>query len=202
MEPLFIAEVIGTMAFALSGFYVAAKDRLDLLGVFIAAFLTALGGGITRDAIAGRAPYTFTHLLPGILVVGVLFLAIVLKLHKHDKVEQKFAFIMSDTLGLVSFSITGSLVALQSGFNFFGVIMLGLTTAVGGGVMRDILLNKVPLILSTGLYGTVAIFIGSLLYLFEIGGFLNPLSILICAFLGLALRIGAYYRGWHLPVLE
>ena len=202
MEPLFIAEVIGTMAFALSGFYVAAKDRLDLLGVFIAAFLTALGGGITRDAIAGRAPYTFTHILPGRLVVGVLFFAIALKLHKHDKVEQKFAFIMSDTLGLVSFSITGSLIALQSGFNFFGVIMLSLATAVGGGVMRDILLNKVPLILSTGLYGTVAIIIGLLIYLLDIIGLLNPFSILVCAFFGLFLRLAAYYRNWHLPVIE
>ncbi len=202
MEPLFIAEIIGTMAFALSGFYVAAKDRLDLLGVFIAAFLTALGGGITRDAIAGRAPYTFTHILPGVLVVGVLFLAIVFKLHKHDKVEQKFAFIISDTLGLVSFSITGSLVALQSGFNFFGVIMLGLTTAVGGGVMRDILLNKIPMILSTGLYGTVALVIGALLYTLECFGALNPLTILLCAFLGLALRLMAYYHHWHLPVLD
>lgn len=202
MEPLFIAEVIGTMAFALSGFYVAAKDRLDLLGVFIAAFLTALGGGITRDAIAGRAPYTFTHILPGILVVVVLLFAIIFKLHKHDQVEQKFIFIISDTLGLVSFSITGSLVALQSGFNFFGVIMLGLTTAVGGGIMRDILLNKVPLILSTGLYGTVSLFIGTLLYWLNIVDFLNPLTILICAILGLILRLLAYYQNWHLPVLK
>jgi uncharacterized membrane protein YeiH len=202
MEPLFIAEIIGTIAFALSGFYVAAKDRLDLLGVFIASFLTALGGGLTRDAIVGRDPYTFTHMLPGLLVVGVLFCAIVFKLHKHDKVEQKFLFVMSDTLGLVSFSITGALVAMQSGLNFFGVVLLALTTAVGGGVMRDILLNKVPLILSTGLYGTVALAIGTMLFVLEFVGFLNPLTILICAFLGLALRLAAYYRGWHLPVLE
>ncbi|NLC28127.1 MAG: trimeric intracellular cation channel family protein [Campylobacteraceae bacterium] len=202
MDPLFIAEIIGTIAFAVSGFYVAAKDRLDLLGVFISAFLTALGGGLTRDAIAGRAPYTFTHILPGILVVGVILFAVLFKLHKHDKVEQRFFFIISDTLGLVSFSVTGSLVALQSGFNFFGVIMLGLTTAVGGGVMRDILLNKVPLLLSTGLYGTVALVVGTLIYGLEVVNLLNPASILICSLVGIVLRLGAYWKGWNLPILK
>ncbi len=143
MDELLVAEVLGTIAFALSGFYVAVKERLDLLGVFIASFLTALGGGIVRDTIADRAPYTFTHLSPTLLVVIVLVLSIALKLHHKDEIEKKFYFIISDTLGLVSFAISGALVGLQAEFNFFGVILLALLTAVGGGVMRDILLNRV-----------------------------------------------------------
>ena len=134
MGGLETAEIIGTVAFALSGFYVAVKDKLDLLGIFIASFLTALGGGLVRDMIADRAPYTFTHMLPSILVITVILVSILLKLHEKSEIEKKLYFIISDTLGLVSFSISGALVGLHVGFNFFGVILLALLTAVGGGV--------------------------------------------------------------------
>lgn len=195
-------ENIGIIAFALSGFYVATKDRLDLLGIFIASFLTALGGGITRDALAGKAPYTFTHLTPGILVIGVLVFATFFKLYKHSQVEQKFVFVLSDTLGLVSFAISGAMVGIESGYNYFGVVLLALITAVGGGVLRDVLLNKVPLILSTGLYGTVALLVGSGMYVFYLVNFLHPWLIFLIGALGLALRLLAYYRSWHLPILK
>lgn len=202
MNFMEIIEYIGIVAFALSGFYVATKDRLDLLGIFISSFLTALGGGITRDALSGRVPYTFTHLSPGLLVIGVLVFATLLKLHKHSKVEQKFVFVLSDTLGLVSFAISGALIGVESGFNYFGVVLLGLITAVGGGVIRDILLNKVPLLLSTGLYGTVALVVGSGLYVCHKINFLNSWIILIIAAIGLVFRLFAYYRSWHLPILK
>ena len=199
MVGLEAAEIIGTLAFALSGFYVAIKDRLDLLGIFIASFLTALGGGIVRDTVAGRLPYTFTHLLPSILVIGVLVLSIALKLHRRNEIEKKLYFIISDTLGLVSFSISGALVGLQVGFNFFGVILLALLTAVGGGVMRDILLNRVPILLTSEFYGTVSLLVGTILFVlhqWNIEGLL-PLSLV---FLGsVVLRLVAYYKQWHLP---
>lgn len=202
MEFIEFIEYIGIVAFALSGFYVATRDRLDLLGIFIAAFLTALGGGITRDALANKMPYTFTHLTPGLLVIGVLVLAIIFKLHKQFKVEQNFLFILSDTLGLVSFSITSAIVGLEVGFNYFGVVLLGFITAVGGGVLRDVLLNKIPLLLSTGLYGTVSLAVGSLLYLFALFDFLNLYSIIFTFIFGVIFRLLAYYRNWHLPILK
>ncbi len=199
MVGLEAAEIIGTLAFALSGFYVAIKDRLDLLGIFIASFLTALGGGIVRDTVAGRSPYTFTHLLPSILVIGVLVLSIALKLHQRNEIEKKLYFIISDTLGLVSFSISGALVGLQVGFNFFGVILLALLTAVGGGVMRDILLNRVPILLTSEFYGTVSLLIGTVLFVFDawhIEG-LVPLSLVFLV--SVILRLVAYYKQWQLP---
>lgn len=201
MEFMEFIEYIGIVAFALSGFYVATKDKLDLLGIFISSFLTALGGGITRDALANRVPYTFTHTTPGLLVICVLALAIIFKLHRHFKMEQNFLFILSDTLGLVSFSISSATIGLEVGFNYFGVILLGFITAVGGGVFRDVLLNKVPLLLSTGLYGTVSLAVGSLLYLFALFDFLNPYSIIFTFIFGIIFRLLAYYRNWHLPIL-
>lgn len=202
MEFMEGIEYIGIIAFALSGFYVATKDRLDLLGIFIASFLTALGGGITRDALASKVPYTFTHLAPGLLVIGVLVFATLFKLYKHSEVEQKFFFVLSDTLGLVSFAISGAMVGIESGYNYFGVVLLALITAVGGGVLRDVLLNKVPLILSTGLYGTVALLVGSGMYLCYLANFLHLWVIFLIGTIGLVVRLLAYYRSWHLPVLK
>ena len=201
MDELLVAEIIGTIAFALSGFYVAVKDKLDLLGVFIASFLTALGGGIVRDTIANRAPYTFTHLLPTFLVIAVLLLSIVLKLHKKDEIEKKFYFIISDTLGLVSFSISGALVGLQAEFNFFGVTLLALLTAVGGGVMRDTLLNRVPILLTSEFYGTVALCVGAMIFVLEWMNIVGVFSLMIVFGFGVALRLLAYYKQWHLPTI-
>lgn len=199
MVELVVAEIIGTVAFALSGFYVAIKEKLDLLGVFIASFLTALGGGLVRDMLSDRVPYTFSHLMPTLLVLGVIAFSIVFKLHKKDEIEKTFYFIVSDTLGLVSFSISGALIGLQAGFNFFGVILVALITAVGGGVVRDILLNRVPVLLTSEFYGTVSLLVGAILFLcaqFDISGYL-PLMI-VFAF-GVALRLLAYYKQWNLP---
>lgn len=199
MVELIIAEIIGTIAFTLSGFFVATKEKLDLLGIFISAFLTALGGGIIRDTIAQRFPYTFTHMLPTLLVIGVIALSIVLKLHKKDEIENRFYFIISDTLGLVSFSISGALVGIQVDFNFFGVILLALITAVGGGVVRDILLNRVPLLLTSEFYGTVALVIGAVLFCFEALGISGYITFMGVFILGVLIRLLAYYRGWQLP---
>ncbi|MDD2382768.1 MAG: TRIC cation channel family protein [Sulfurospirillaceae bacterium] len=199
MVGLEVAEIIGTLAFALSGFYVAIKDRLDLLGIFIASFLTALGGGIVRDTVAGHLPYTFTHLLPSILVIGVLVLSIVLKLHRRNEIEKKLYFIISDTLGLVSFSISGALVGLQVGFNFFGVILLALLTAVGGGVMRDILLNRVPILLTSEFYGTVSLLVGTILFVLHQWNIEGLLSLSLVFLVSVVLRLVAYYKQWHLP---
>ncbi|ACZ11905.1 trimeric intracellular cation channel family protein [Sulfurospirillum deleyianum] len=199
MVELMVAEIIGTVAFALSGFYVAIKEKLDLLGIFIASFLTALGGGLVRDTLADRVPYTFTNLMPTLLVLGVVFFSILLKLHRKNEIEKTFYFIVSDTLGLVSFSISGALIGLQAEFNFFGVVLLALITAVGGGVVRDILLNRVPLLLTSEFYGTVSLLVGAILYLFaqfHISGYI-PLMVLFA--FGVGLRLLAYYKQWNLP---
>ncbi len=199
MDELLVAEILGTIAFALSGFYVAVKERLDLLGVFIASFLTALGGGIVRDTIADRAPYTFTYLFPTLLVIVVLVLSIALKVHHKDEIEKKFYFIISDTLGLVSFAISGALVGLQAEFNFFGVILLALLTAAGGGVMRDILLNRVPILLTSEFYGTVALLVGAILFVLDHYHLLGVIPLMGVFGFGVGLRLLAYYKQWHLP---
>lgn len=202
MTALEIADFIGIICFALSGFLIAVHYKLDILGVFISAFLTALGGGMTRDVLASKTPYVFTDTMPVILVIATVIISLILKLHKIDDLEGKTAFIISDAVGLVSFAITGSLVAIENEFNFLGVLILAFITAVGGGTIRDILINRVPSILVSEFYATVAIIVGLVTYALHIFD-LHSIPALIGVFVfGVALRLLAYYEGWHLPTLS
>lgn len=202
MTALEIADIIGIICFALSGFLIAVHYKLDILGVFISSFLTALGGGMIRDVLADRTPYVFTTNLPVILVVATVVIALLFKLHKIDDLEGKTAFIISDAVGLVSFSITGSIVAIQNEFNFLGVLILAFLTAVGGGTIRDILINRVPSILVSEFYATVALIIATIIFILELLH-LRSLPVLTVVFIfGVALRLLAYYRNWHLPTLS
>ena len=202
MSALEIADIVGIICFALSGFLISVHYKLDILGVFISSFLTALGGGMIRDVLADRTPYVFTTNLPVILVVATVVIALLFKLHKIDDLEGKTAFIISDAVGLVSFSITGSIVAIQNDFNFLGVLILAFLTAVGGGTIRDILINRVPSILVSEFYATVALIIASIIYVLELLQLRSLPTITIVFIFGVGLRLLAYYRKWHLPTLS
>ena len=201
MTALEIADIIGIVCFAASGFLIAVHYKLDILGIFISAFLTALGGGMIRDTIANKTPYIFTETLPVILVICTVFLSLIFKLHKIPDFEGKTAFIISDAVGLVSFAITGSIIALENEFNFLGVLILAFLTAVGGGTIRDILINKVPSILVSEFYGTVAILVGFFMYILHVFNQNNILNITILFACGVILRLVAYYKHWSLPKL-
>ena len=202
MSALEIADIIGIICFALSGFMMAVHHKLDILGVFISSFLTALGGGMIRDALADRTPYVFTTNLPVILVVGTVLVALLFKLHKIDDLEGKSAFIISDAIGLVSFSITGSIIAIQNDFNFLGALILSFLTAVGGGTLRDILINRVPSILVSEFYATVALIVATVVFILQMNDLISLLTLTLVFIFGVALRLLAYYRNWHLPTLS
>ena len=134
--------------------------------------------------------------------MSTVLIALLFKLHKIDDLEGKTAFIISDAIGLVSFSITGSIVAIQNEFNFLGVLILAFLTAVGGGTIRDILINRVPSILVSEFYATVALIIASIMFILEVLELRNLGTITIVFIFGVALRLLAYYRKWHLPKLS
>ncbi len=195
------AEYIGIVAFAMSGFFVAARNHLDLLGTLVSVFLTAFGGGVMRDVIVNKTPYTFSHDAPAVIVFTLMLLMILFRLHKKESVENRSWFILSDSIGLVSFSIGGALVALDAGLNITGVLALSFVTAVGGGIARDIIINEVPFVFKTGFYGTVSLLAGAVLYLLEKFGWMNLYTITAVFVLGVALRIVAYYRRWSVPLV-
>jgi len=196
-----VAEYIGIIAFAISGFFVGVRSKLDFLGVLISVFLTAFGGGIIRDIIVDKTPYTFTYNMPGIIVISLMLLLLLFKFHKRQSLENRPFFIISDSIGLVSFSITGAMIALESGLNITGVLVLAFITAVGGGITRDVIINEVPFVFKTGFYGTVSLLVGLLIYLlhnFEMMSFYTTTIVFI---IGVSIRVLAYYRKWSIPLV-
>lgn len=195
-----LAEYIGIVAFAMSGFFIASRAQLDLLGVLISTFLTALGGGIIRDISVGAKPFTFSHDYPGIIVLSVMIIMILFKFHKRNSIENKSYFILSDSIGLISFSISGALIALEYNLNFTGVLAISFITAVGGGIVRDVIINEVPFVFKSGFYGTVALLIATIIFVLNNIGYVNIYTLSILFVFGVALRLIAFYKKWSIPL--
>lgn len=196
-----IAETVGIIAFAMSGFFIATRNKLDFLGVLISVFLTALGGGILRDVIVDKQPYTFSHTNPALIIVTVMAVLVLFRFHKRPSIENKPLFILSDSIGLVSFSITGAMIALQSSLNLTGILTLSFITAVGGGIIRDVIINEIPFVLKTGFYGTIALLIGLIIYLLDYFSVMNIWTLSMLFIAGTVLRLIAYYHKWAIPMV-
>ncbi|MDD5548348.1 MAG: TRIC cation channel family protein, partial [Sulfurovaceae bacterium] len=171
-----IADFIGIVAFVISALSISTKQKLDILGLFIIAFLTALGGGVMRDILIDKLPSSFVNIDNVMIVIGTIFIGLILGLHRKN-IDKNIIFVVTDSIGLVSFAIAGALMGLKADFTIFGVMLIALITAVGGGVMRDILLNQVPLLLKSDFYGSVALLVGLIIYILNYFQILNSLSL-------------------------
>jgi uncharacterized membrane protein YeiH len=159
-------EVLGIIAFALTGFYAARKKGMDLIGVYSLGMVTALGGGSLRDIILNRHPlFWIEHYEYAVLLLA---LSIGSSLAAQDIFEKKSLVnivLALDALGLGSFSASGASLADQMGCSLFVSSLLGVTTGVFGGVMRDIVCNEIPYVFQrTELYATCS-FVGAWAYL-------------------------------------
>ncbi|MFY9073862.1 TRIC cation channel family protein [Malaciobacter mytili] len=203
MEIILFIEYIGIASATLSGFLFGVKKGCDWLGLFLAAFLTALGGGIIRDIMVGREIYSFTYYMPMLIVITVLFMSRFFKVYKkREELEKKFIFIFADAIDFICFSIVGAMVAIEFGYNIFGVAFIAFFNGVGGGILRDILLNEVPWFLTTGLYGTISFCVGIIYYLLYLMYINNIFAIIVLLAFGISMRMIAYYKGWQLPPLK
>lgn len=196
------ASVAGGVAFALSGFLVGARKKMDIMGIFILSFLTANGGGVLRDLLVGRPPAIMEGMLPFWLAIGTMAFAMLFRLHNVATLERGWVFVISDAVGLVAFGITGALIGIEYQLHFFGVVTLSFLTATGGGIIRDVLANEVPLVLHGDFYGSVALLLGVAVYVLHWAGAMNPVSLAVLFAAGLALRLTAHKRGWSLPKLK
>lgn len=200
-QAMIFASLAGGIAFALSGFLVGARNKLDWMGLFILAFLTANGGGILRDILTDRPPSILLSNDPFLVAFSVTLIAGLLKLHHKDAIENRWLFVLADAVGLVAFAITGSLVALEIKAPFFGFVTLAFLTAAGGGILRDILVNSVPDVLHSGFYGSIAIVVAIAIYLLGMAQMVNHASLLAVFAGALLLRLIAYRYRWQLPKL-
>ncbi len=204
---MIIMEVLGTIAFSVSGTLVAVRCGLDLFGVLTVGTITAVGGGIMRDVMIGKIPPTvFTK--PEILILALLTSLVVFIVafinskrikdlhHKIDGIN-----IFFDAVGLAAFSVTGVEVTCAAGYadNIALPIVLGVITGVGGGVLRDVLVNEKPYILIKHIYA-VASLVGSIVY-FIIGIHFEHelIGTIVSVLLTVTIRMLAAKFRWNLP---
>jgi uncharacterized membrane protein YeiH len=150
-----VLDLLGTAAFAISGALAAMNRRLDLFGIFIIAFVTAVGGGTLRDALIGRTPVMWMEYIIYIYLIGIVtILAIIFRNKIYYLKTSLFLF---DTIGLGIFTITGVETGIQNGLDPIVCITLGAMTGTFGGVIRDILCNEIPVIFRKEIYATASI---------------------------------------------
>lgn len=150
-----ILDLLGTIAFAISGALAAMNRRLDLFGIFIIAFVTSIGGGTIRDVLIGSTPVTWMENTIYIYFIGfVTIFAIIFRKKLNHLKKSLFLF---DTIGLGVFTITGVEMGVQNDLNPIISIALGAMTGTFGGVIRDILCNEIPVIFRKEIYATACI---------------------------------------------
>ncbi len=148
-------DVLGTAAFAISGALSAMNRKLDLFGIFIIAFVTAIGGGTIRDILIGNTPVSWMQNTSNLyLIGGVTVLAIVFR-NKLDYLKK--SLFLFDTIGLGVFTIIGVEIGIQTGLEPIICVALGAMTGCFGGVVRDILCNEIPVIFRKEIYATASI---------------------------------------------
>ena len=199
-----IFDIMGTVAFAVSGAMLAIEKRMDLFGVIVLALLTAVGGGMVRDVLAGiTPPMTLRNITDFMLaIVTALLVAWGYSLWSiSDRSKQRIMFIynLCDTIGLASFTITGMITGIDRavGNPYVLPVLLGVITAVGGGVLRDLMAKKMPVVLYKDIYATASLagaVAAILLY-----PYIGMLAIAwLCFVVVIGLRAGALRFGWHL----
>lgn len=155
-------DLLGTASFAISGALFAIKKKMDTLGVFIIAFVTAVGGGTLRDILVDAHRITW---MINLQYIYTIFVAVILAILFRKKIENlSKSLFLFDTIGLGIFTIVGTEIGLQNDFHPIICISLGMITATFGGVIRDTLSNEIPLIFHKEIYATACI-VGAATYL-------------------------------------
>ncbi|KKR19776.1 MAG: hypothetical protein UT48_C0032G0009 [Parcubacteria group bacterium GW2011_GWE2_39_37] len=158
INEILILDLIGTFAFASYGSYFAIKKDFDLFGIFVCAFLTAVGGGTIRELILNHVPfYFFDEKYIATIIIGIIFTILFFK--KFQKINS-FMLVL-DAIGLVVFALIGANHAVNAGLGLFAVVFFAVITSVGGGLIRDMVMNEVPEIMHRDLYASVAIVLGA-----------------------------------------
>ncbi len=195
-------EVFGIIAFALTGIYEARRKGMDLIGVFSVAMITAFGGGSLRDIILDRHPlFWVEHYEYTVFLLLLSIAAAVAIVELYNKKRMVMAVLTLDALGLGFFSASGASIADKAGCALFVSSLLGVTTGVFGGVMRDIICNEVPYVFQrTELYATCA-FIGAWCYLAVVHTMGNEImAVTVCIGVTFILRMAAIRYKITLPI--
>ena len=156
-----VLEAIGVFAFAISGAVVAMEEKFDLFGIYVMAAITAMGGGILRDAILNQGlPIFFTSQWTW----GVIFIGASLAIFLRKNILNKMVFVIIDAIGLAAFAISAASTMMEQGQNKMVILFAACVTGVGGGMIRDIMVNRKPAIFCYDIYAVAAV-VGGLAFI-------------------------------------
>ena len=198
---IYILDLFGTMAFAVTGAFKAIENKSDIVGIIILATITGVAGGTIRDIVLGRFPPN-SIIDPSYVVItvitGVVLFFLYSKLKKHWNVFLKF-----DAIGLGVFTVIGATFAYNLfGLNFLAIALAGMLTAVGGGILRDVFVNQTPIVFVKELYASAS-FVGivAFYFLLVVGADLYVASIAGIVIVT-GLRLVAMKYNWNLPKVK
>ncbi len=211
MNDIFIAvmEVIGTVAFAVSGALVAIAGSLDLFGVIFVGCITSVGGGILRDILMGQFPagiFSNTPVLAlAALTALLVFVVSYFKRRSFGDFKKRLDVVNNyfDAVGLAVFTVIGVEKAGEAGFggHFVFAVCMGMLTGVGGGILRDILVDQTPFVLKKHIYAVASI-TGACAYFFLKTYIDKPVAVLISVGIIIVLRLFATRFRWQLPKID
>lgn len=200
-------EIIGTAAFAISGAMIAIDKGADLFGVLFLSVITALGGGIIRDVLLGSVPpamFTNYRFVSVALLCGLaIFILAYSNIERYSRIYPWMDHVVNifDAAGLAAFTVSGlNLASAKYGMNMpLLLVLMGMCTGVGGGMLRDVLTNSMPMVLTSHVYA-VASLAGALLYYILLSNQLTPMvgGIVSCIFI-FSIRMLATFFNWNLP---
>ena len=198
MSFVYTLEMLGTAAFAASGALAASRKRMDIFGFCVLAMMPAVGGGTIRDIIIGRLPVFWVSDNHYVAVAIIAALVVFFAPHRKPGGRRQL-LIWADALGLALFAALGTEICLAHDTGALVAVMLGVTTAVTGGMIRDVICNEIPLILSREIYATAA-FAASLAYVFTDRLALGDnVALAVAVVTGLAVRGLSIVYNWSLP---
>ena len=190
-------EFVAVLAAAFSGFAEARNKKMDAVGVFTVAFITAFGGGTLRDVLLDRRPFFWVEHQHYVVLILVLTLIATPLLRLAQRVVPPRLFVVADAIGLGFFSIAGVSVAHELGSPPIVAAMMGVVTGVFGGVLRDVILNEVPMVLRDGRPYALAALAGCVFYLLVLdGGMPAAVATWIASALIVAVRLLAWRWNW------
>ena len=190
-------ELVAVLAAAFSGFAEARKKQMDVVGVFVVAFVTAFGGGTLRDLLLDRRPFFWVEHYEYVIVILVLTMLVTPAMRIAHRLVPNWAFVTADAVGLGFFSIAGMALAVQADMPWIIAAMLGVVTGVFGGVLRDVILNEVPMVLRDGKPYALAAFLGCGAYsLMLAAGTPSSFALWAAAAFIVAVRLVAWRQDW------
>ena len=199
-DLLLVIYLIAITTEAMSGALAAGRRNMDIFGVVVIAFVTALGGGTIRDVVLGNYPVGWTqHPEYAYLVILAGLATTIVARFMH---QMKQIFLALDAMGLVAFSLIGCNVALRLNYPTIVVIMSGMLTGISGGILRDVLCNQVPVVFRRELYASVSLTVCLLFLGLRYLDISPNISTIICFAGGLAFRLAAIRFKWRLPVFS